>query len=754
MAKLDYQGFADTQAPTTVPDDLQHIQASPRAFGEPLAEGLENLGAGIVKSAKFYGQVAADNATNNTLQQVTNVLYGDPNATHFGPDGQPTGDTGYFGMRGADAMRARQETAQRIDEIIKQNSEGLDTPLARYQYDTDTRRYRAQWLSKIGEHADTQQKTWALGTNTTTATLALNEASRAPMDDNIATEAQEKVRKAYVRNAQINGMDAGGAVLKADQDVALARIRSLSVSDPRKAQDLLDKSSDVLGSLPNYDSIVRGVKQSVVNATLAPAINTTIARVKAEAQGSTSADAEAAGTPTPGQVKLALLGQESRNRDNAPTSINGAIGPGQIEPATFARFAKPGEVITNANDNRAVSGRYVDYLSGLPNVQGDPARIAVGYFSGEKNIAPLGSATPYIRDTEDGNHKKTSAYVADVEKRLGENRRYPSVADYYSANEGKIVDQAQADAPGLFPDNPDAQERYVQGVQRHLSQTIAQQHQQYEVDVHTVEQAFTSSHPPISEEQLTAMGPEMANAWTRMQIDSPFQAAAIQRRFDAAAKGQAKTYGTQFNSLLTRVLAPVGDPQRITNAAQLWPYVAPGENGALTNTGANELSGILSRRQGSKGEADTALLRTFLTNAHKLINPIQNEKLGIFYPKGEQQFQKFVAQAFPQIEAEQKAGHPLAEILKEGGNVYNSAISFSMSQEQVMQARLNGVRYDPHMAGQRTMDANMKAAKTPQDLEAMRAAGKITREQRDQMAIQRGWARAPEAPGPSVPLPQ
>lgn len=137
-----------------------------------------------------------------------------------------------------------------------------------------------------------------------------------------------------------------------------------------------------------------------------------------------------AGAVSSGDIHAAIIGQESGGDPNAPTSVTGAVGPGQVEPETFARFAKPGEKITNAADNTAVSGRYVDYLSGLPNVKGDPGRIAVGYFSGEKNIAPAGSATPYIKDARDPNGKSTSSYVADVLGRLnGSGGASPSVAN-------------------------------------------------------------------------------------------------------------------------------------------------------------------------------------------------------------------------------------------------------------------------------------------------------------------------------------
>lgn len=122
-----------------------------------------------------------------------------------------------------------------------------------------------------------------------------------------------------------------------------------------------------------------------------------------------------------GAIRGAILGQESGNRDNVGVSVDGARGPGQIMPGTFAQYAKPGESIDNPDDNRAVNARILaDYSQ---RYGGDPARIAVAYFSGPGNVAPPGSPTPFIKDKADGNGTLTSQYVASV---LG---RIPGVGD-------------------------------------------------------------------------------------------------------------------------------------------------------------------------------------------------------------------------------------------------------------------------------------------------------------------------------------
>ena len=127
-----------------------------------------------------------------------------------------------------------------------------------------------------------------------------------------------------------------------------------------------------------------------------------------------------------GGLPTAILGQESANRDDVPNSVDGAVGPGQVMPKTFAAYAQPGEDINNPADNRRVSGRILEDYN--QRYGGDVARAAVAYFSGPDNVAPPGSPTPYKRDLKDGNGKSTSAYVNDIVGRLGGGNGQPAAS--------------------------------------------------------------------------------------------------------------------------------------------------------------------------------------------------------------------------------------------------------------------------------------------------------------------------------------
>ena len=122
---------------------------------------------------------------------------------------------------------------------------------------------------------------------------------------------------------------------------------------------------------------------------------------------------------TPQQARIwrdGILAQESGKGANQSTSVNGARGAGQIIPDTFRRFARAGESIDNPADNLAVSARIVKRLGQMTG--DDPARIATGYFSGEGNIN-AGAGQAWRNDAADGNGKRVSSYVSDINNRLG-----------------------------------------------------------------------------------------------------------------------------------------------------------------------------------------------------------------------------------------------------------------------------------------------------------------------------------------------
>jgi hypothetical protein len=101
--------------------------------------------------------------------------------------------------------------------------------------------------------------------------------------------------------------------------------------------------------------------------------------------------------------------QESSGGKTAPDN------PMQIQQGTFKQYAQPGESWSNPADRTTVANRVLNTYQ--QKYGGDLGRIATAYFSGEGNVAPAGSPTPFIKNVSDSNGKSVASYVGDIYSR-------------------------------------------------------------------------------------------------------------------------------------------------------------------------------------------------------------------------------------------------------------------------------------------------------------------------------------------------
>lgn len=142
----------------------------------------------------------------------------------------------------------------------------------------------------------------------------------------------------------------------------------------------------------------------------------------------------------------ALEHQESRGNQSA-ISPAGAVGIRQIMPSTFKEWAKPGEEITDEDDNKAVGDRYFKYL--LKHYDGDTELALAAYNGGFDRIDKL--------------LKRTGGTTFDdiKDKLVTETREYvPSVMKHYRKFQGEDDSEdtptETPQAPLAFKVNPDA----------------------------------------------------------------------------------------------------------------------------------------------------------------------------------------------------------------------------------------------------------------------------------------------------------
>lgn len=186
-----------------------------------------------------------------------------------------------------------------------------------------------------------------------------------------------------------------------------------SGGDPSKVTVTPDSARSMLGNTPQGDAVAGEI-------TRAYKYNTLVRQMRLAPQSEIN-EILTRNAPTGGagatSINDAIIGQESGGNPKVGTSVDGAVGPGQMTPGTFKQFAQPSEDINNPGDNLAVSNRAIEHYK--QEYGGDAGRVAVAYFSGEGNVAPAGSATPWKVNAKDGNGKSVSSYVEDVAARIG-----------------------------------------------------------------------------------------------------------------------------------------------------------------------------------------------------------------------------------------------------------------------------------------------------------------------------------------------
>lgn len=198
----------------------------------------------------------------------------------------------------------------------------------------------------------------------------------------------------------------------------------------------------------------------------------------------------------------AIYKQESGAGTNARTSIDGAHGGMQIIPATFQRYAKPGERIDNPDDNMRVGVRIIKDLAG--KFGNDPAKIATGYFSGEGNVN-AGQGSAWKNDLADGNGKRVSGYVADILAKVG---------GIGTANAGEMKASGLPDLAkqpkwrdiengAKYQKLPDAEKQALKS--RYFDELIAPHAKAAGADVQAERQKFIAVQPAVAPDNRSTM---------------------------------------------------------------------------------------------------------------------------------------------------------------------------------------------------------------------------------------------------------
>lgn len=782
MANVPYDPTPDTGARTTAPDDQQRIQTDPGQFGAAIGQGLQNAGAGMTKASTFFGQVAADDATNQFQDYATKLLHGDPNKQIPGPDGTMQPDTGYMGLKGRAALDARAGLEQQLTEKEKEVRGNLQSPEQQLQFDSYTRRYRAGVAEKIGSYADSQATSWYGNVNKSTADLALTHIANNADDDSAVKAGAADLIHSYTKTAQLAGAQPGDAMWKdaetrGRQDAFKAQLEAISVHDPARAADMLEKNKDAMGQ--NYEPLANQFRARADQQA------GTAAGHAAVAGASPNVQTHVGGAPAPLFVQagnqygvsptyLARTAQiESGGDPHAHNASSGADGLFQFIPDTWRQYGRGGNsrdpvaatdaaarlaasnqasltrvlgrapsdgelylahqqgpagaeaLLANPNmpaadalaqayhGDRAVAARAIRANGGNPDA---PASAFSGMWTAKFGGGGLATVTP-----GGGQPMTMPAGTSGAPGDVAPDVQQPTIEAATPATATTAAPTAPTGAPAPTPQQPVTQKadayqkiddmvasgKLTEAAANHAYQVINQEIQRREIAENLTakdrkEKNDKSANSYVSE-MLTGQKPDIVD---RIAADPNLTWETKRALGDAAthASGDAmnaKTYGPGFAKAYQNVLAPAGDPDRISDATDVLRRAGPG--GDLTISGAEKLLQVMGQARRSVDDQAVHTAKSGLINYAKSKLSFDQEMLipGLPPMKDPKGAQIFNAQFIPRYEAAYDTW------VKDGKNPYDF-----LTQENV-DKMIKGMRSPSEMAMARMAATGEVGGETP-----------------------------------------
>lgn len=634
--------FQHLQAPTPKPLPRVNVSLAPAESMQQAGTELQGAGRTFTQMSEHWGEIAADDVSNQFTDVVNKLLRGDPNNPN--PDGSP--NLGYLGLKGKAALDQRKEYEGKLDKALADARKVLVTPDAQLRFDNFSRRYRAVASSQMGTHADTQGFAYASGTAQQEIKLNLDNIASNPNDAGIVKSSGAAIVQAHVKLAQLQGAQPGDPMFEEAKheglkQAAKAQILAVSSKDPLAAQRMIENYKGQLGT--EYQVLADHVRARADDAVAGNAAGTAIDTAVSAALP------PAGGAFTPAQIGGAIIGGESGGRQfNADGTMlmsdKGAGGIGQIIPSTWAQYALPGEKRENAADNKRVSGRIVDDL--YRKFGGDWQRVAVGYFSGPGNVSAPGSLVPWVIDKSDG-HSTTSQYVADKAVRLGVVDPLKARADAHAAIEGSNMTDHQKDLA-----NSKIERRYKASEISSFADAKAKKDANDKAVGDWATQILTN--PTADMRQKIAEDPRL-EGHAKFALDD-----ALQKHLKGDVEQASQVYGDGFWEARKRILLPPGDPNRLADVNDLLSMAGPG--GHLTLGGVKELAGTMGA---IKKDVDSHMVaqtqQSLMQYAKKRLSFEEETQVpgfaGLKDPAGEKIFHgKFVPSFLAAYDAWTKAG--------------------------------------------------------------------------------------------------
>lgn len=346
-----------------------------------------------------------------------------------------------------------------------------------------------------------------------------------------------------------------------------------------------------------------------------------------------------------------------------------------------------------------------------------------------------------------------SLHEDQAQQYVGQRPVYQNKANYIRENYAEIIANAEAQAERTHPGDLGFQQSVRTRVEQQINDVMQQQSAQDIADqtklFAAADGSVTNGVKPTSIDALLAVSPEIRRSYESMLMNNPKAAEGLEKLVTANSRGQPNGYGTEFYRFYQEAQNGNYDPMKYAR------YVDNSPNGALSTAGFTQIKALLERNRSPEGVATSDAERRFYQSAHGQLT-FTNPKTFLHDPKGEENFTKFMQATMPSIQAGLKNGLTPAQLFdpKSPEYVGKSIGMFMRPINQMVQDQINAqTSLKPGEAAMSTGDPGKYDTSTPQGLKAAVAAGALSREEGNRIALEKKWIKPAQAAAPSVPAP-
>lgn len=619
----------------------------------------------------------------------------------------------------AEQLEAEKDRVWRANAVSNYQLSQMD---AMQQAKTDP-----EFAKKYG--ADASGFSDAFGEHLTQSTGIVTADAPSPRSARLLQEELAGVNENLMVHAKAYQAEQGGKYVKDQVDQMMQTDAKIVMQDPTQASAVLDRGKVSLAQLPylepdEHAALLKTYQQNIALAagksmTLhapeavlqsiapdvmadfkptprvlaaqgnAPVTNFSNARVSETVQNYSPLITQAAANHgvDPNFIKAQIQAESGGNANainNADVKVTGSpsVGIAQFQPETAAQYG-----VTNPKDpNQAIPGMAAYMGDLLKQFGGDYRKAAAAYNWGPGNLTE--AISKYGDQWSNHIPASTQNYI---------NKIFETAPPVATASQSlQDIQQKQATAePSRASTNPDwfnqlnweqqfqiinDAEQGVRANQTRDSQNLAFAKQQREAQQQVI---MNDMFNRIGMTENTAQNPT-GKALTVDEVrtsDLDYQNKEhMLSAINAVSRGEMATDPEVFNTLFQRVHLPPGDPNRLSDDADLLPYVGKG----LSMESLNQLRGELRGKNTPDGANLSDMKKNFFTMAKGQIDSssfITND------PIGKAKFYGFQTAVLSKIDAVQRSGGDVNELFDPASKNYLGKLiqNYQRSPQQQIQ---------------------------------------------------------------------